>query len=73
MKDIHEFKYGWYGRLEDLTEELEENGFQVEEANNEYVTVYAGENTEDRDIYHTLRLGGTERTITVDRIDTETV
>ena len=32
MKDIHEFKYGWYGRLEDLTEELEENGFTVEEA-----------------------------------------
>ena len=73
MKDIHEFKYGWYGRLEDLTEELEENGFTVEEANNEYITVYGRENTDDKDIYHTHRLGGTERTITLDRIDTETV
>jgi hypothetical protein len=73
MKDIHEFTRDWYGRLEDLTEELEENGFKVEEANSEYITVYGGESTDDKDIYHTLRLGGTERTITVDRIDTELV
>ena len=63
---LNGLKRGFYGRLEDLTEELEEMGYEVAEATAEYVII---QHEDGEDTVETLlRLGGTERTITVDEI-----
>ena len=64
--NLNNVKRGFYGRLEDLTEELEEMGYDVVDANSEYVTVQYEDG--DDTVETVLRLGGTERTITVDEI-----
>ena len=66
MEKLEALQIGWYGRLEELLEDIEEAGFKVEEANREYIT--ASYEEEDETVYIDIRLGGTERTITVDRI-----
>ena len=60
---------GWVGRIEDLEEELEDEGFSVEESNREYVVV--SDNRNEQDTQFVLRLGGTERSITIDDIKVE--
>ena len=53
----------WYGRLSDITEELTDMGFDVLEANAEYIEVAF---EEDGDHVHVaIRLGGTQNTITI--------
>ena len=63
---LNGLKRGFYGRLEDLTEELEEMGCEVVEANDEYVAVQHedGEDTVETILYICV----TGRTITVDEI-----
>ena len=65
MKNINEFKYGWYGTLEDLIEELTAEGYDVLEANSEYVTCAGNED----DVQYVLHLDGT-RTIKINRVET---
>ena len=66
VKALTKMMTGWYGRLEDITEELTDMGFEVEEANREYITVWREIDGEDKEFL--LYLGGTEHTITVDDI-----
>lgn len=54
---------GFYGQIDDLTEELEKDGYEVLEANSEYIVV--GYDDEDEDVQVELKLGGTERTIII--------
>lgn len=54
---------GFYGKIDELIEELENDGYEVLEANGEYIVV--GYEEEDEDVQVELKLGGTERTIVV--------
>lgn len=63
---IERIKNDWYGRLEDLVEEIEEAGMEVEDANSEYITAAYEDDGEDVEIE--FMLGGTERTITVESV-----
>lgn len=54
---------GWYGRLEDLTEELEDMGLEVLEANREYIVV--GYEDGDDDVQIMVALAGTSSTIVI--------
>lgn len=67
IEQLEALKNGWYGSLADLTEELEEYGVEVLEANAEAVSVSYEEDGED--VQTVIRLGGTARTITVDEIE----
>jgi hypothetical protein len=55
----------WFGRLNDVVEYIEENGYKVEECNAEYITFY---NEDDDDTEYVARLGGTPRTIYIESI-----
>lgn len=57
----------WFGRMEDLTEELEDMGLEVLEANCEYVV--AGYEEDGDYIQLILRLGGTARTIIITSVE----
>lgn len=57
----------WFGRMEDLTEELEDMGLEVLEANYEYVVV--GYEEDGDYIQFILRLGGTARTIIITSVE----
>lgn len=53
----------WFGRIEELVEEIEENGYEVLEANAESVTF------EDNDEkQYVAYVGGTERTMYIESI-----
>lgn len=58
---------GWYGRLKDLTEELEDMGLEVLEANAEYIVV--GYEDGDEDVQIMLALGGTSSTIIIAAVE----
>ena len=73
MENINDFMNGWYGRLEDLVDELNENGFEVLDYNQSYIVVDGGEDEDENDIQYILHLAGTERTIVVEYIDTELI
>jgi len=60
---------GWYARLEDLEKDLTDSGFSIEDSNRDYIVV--SDNSNEQDTQFELRLGGTERTITVDDIRVE--
>ena len=66
MEKLEAIKNGWYGRLEDLVEEIEELGLDVEESNMEYIT--ASYEDDDETVFVDIRIGGTERTIAVESI-----
>lgn len=57
----------WFGRMEDLIEELEDMGLEVLEANCEYVVV--GHEEDDDYIQLILRLGGTAHTIIITSVE----
>ena len=63
MMEMLERLDSWYGRLSDITEELTEMGFDVVDANAEYIDV-AFEGDGD-DVHVAIRLGGTQNTITI--------
>lgn len=54
----------WYGRLEDLVEDIEDQGYEVDEANSEYISCYDPESEKEFIAY----LGGTESTIYIDHV-----
>ena len=68
MERIKELTSGWFGRIEDLIDCIKDDGYSVEDVNGEYITAW-----DDLDNFYTLYLGGTERTIVVERITKETI
>ena len=68
MKDVRDnafsFLDDWYGRLDDIIEDLKNNGFAVLNATNEFIDV-----SNENDKEYVLKLGGTEKTITINKIE----
>lgn len=58
----------WYGRLNEIGEDIEELGLDVDEINGEYIIVHATE-PDGEDVYCKIRLGGTERTISLEKFE----
>jgi hypothetical protein len=58
----------WYGRLNELGDDIEDLGLDVDEINNEYVVVHATEPDEE-DVYCKIWLGGTSRTISLETFE----
>ncbi|MCM1061231.1 MAG: hypothetical protein NC452_13220 [Eubacterium sp.] len=69
MKNINEFTNDWYGSLEELTEELTDEGYEVLEANDEYICCSGNED----DIQYVLHLGGTRTTLTIESVKKITI
>lgn len=67
MVATYEITGEWYGRLEDLIEDIEDKGYKVLESNREYVTFVDPDSDEDTE--YVAYLGGTERTIYIDRVE----
>lgn len=67
MKDVRDnvfsFLDDWYGRLEDIIEDLKEHDFDVLNATAEWIDV----SKDDKE--YVLKLGGTPRTITINKIE----
>ncbi len=55
----------WFGRLEELVEDIEEKGYEVLDSNREYISFI---DPEDEDTEYVAYIGGTERTVYIDRI-----
>lgn len=53
----------WFGRLEELVEDIEDQGYEVEESNSEYISFSDSDDNE-----YVAYLAGTERTIYIDHI-----
>lgn len=68
MERIKELTAGWFGKVDDLVACIKDGGYSVEDVNVEYITAW-----DDFDNLYTLYLGGTERTIIVERITKETI
>ena len=65
---------GWFSRMEELVEALEDLGLEVLEANREYVVVGYEEDEEDEeDVQLILHIGGTENTIIIASVDVERI
>ena len=68
MKDVRDnvfsFLDDWYGRFDDIIEDLKNNGFAVLNATNEFIDV-----SDENDKEYVLKLGGTEKTITINKIE----
>lgn len=58
---------GWFSRLEELAETLEEDGLEVLEVSSEHVTV--GYEDDGEDVQLRLNLGGTARTIVIASVE----
>lgn len=58
----------WYGRLNEIGEDIEELGLDVDEINGEYIIVHATE-PDGEDVYCKITLGGTERTISLEKFE----
>ena len=67
MMRLEGLKNNWWGRLEELVEEIEDMGYEVLEQNREYITCWSED--DDSDEQYQIRLGGTERTIIVEEIE----
>lgn len=63
MAAINRIKNDWYGRRQDIIDELRSAGFDVDQANAEYITAIGKSEKE-----YVLYLGGTERTITIKKV-----
>lgn len=62
---------GWFSRMEELVEELEDLGLEVLEANREYVVASYEEDEEDVQLI--LNIGGTGNTIIITSVDVERI
>lgn len=67
LERIEKLEGSWFGRLEELVEEIEEIGLEVVEANAEYIVCMDPE--EDEDTECRINLAGTETTITIKSIE----
>lgn len=56
----------WFGRFEELVENIEEKGYEVIESNREYISFIDPEDDEDTE--YVAYIGGTERTFYIDRV-----
>lgn len=65
MKDINEYMDNWYGLLDDLLDELKDDGYDILEANSEYITCAGDED----DVQYVLHLNGATRTIYITEIE----
>lgn len=65
MKNINEFTNDWYGSLEELIEELTNEGYEVLEANGEYITCTGDED----DTQYALHLVRGTRAIEITEIE----
>ncbi len=68
-KKLNEMIGNWYGEQRDIFVELNEMGVDVFEANSEYITAGYTDKEEDEAVELMIRLGGTERTITIESIE----
>ena len=66
MLETYKVTGEWFGRLEELVEDIEDKGYEVLDSNAEYITFIdpEGDGTE-----YVAYLGGTERTIYIRRIE----
>jgi hypothetical protein len=62
---------GWFSRMKELVEALEDLGLEVLEANREYVVV--GYEEDEEDVQLILHIGGTENTIIIASVDVERI
>lgn len=53
----------WFGRLEEVVEYIQNNGYEVVEVNAEYIEFW-----DEDDNGYVARLGGTQKTIYIDTI-----
>ena len=58
----------WYGRLDEIGEAIEDLGLDVDEINGEYIIVHATE-PDGEDVYCKITLGGTPRTISLEKFE----
>ena len=68
MNNTFKFLDAWYRFLDELIFDLEDHGFTVEMANRELIECYGEDTPEDQ--CYILHLGGTERTITIESVET---
>ncbi len=64
MIETYEVTGEWFGGLEELVEYITEKGYEVLESNREYITF-----EDDEETQYVAYLGGTERTIYIERIE----
>lgn len=57
----------WWGRLEEVVEDIEEKGFEVVEYNSEWITFVDPDGDDDKS--YMAYLGGIGRTIYIERIE----
>lgn len=62
---------GWFSRMEELVESLEDLGLEVLEANREYVV--AGYEEDGDDVQLILHIGGTKNTIVISSVEVERI
>ena len=62
---------GWFSRMAELVESLEDLGLEVLEANREYVV--AGYEEDGDDVQLILHIGGTENTIVISDVEVERI
>ncbi len=65
MIGTYEMTGEWFGKLEELVEDIEEKGYEVLDSNREYISFVDPE----EDTEYVAYLGGTERTIYISRIE----
>lgn len=67
VERLNELEGNFWTRLDELVEDIAELGFEIDEANREYIVASTECNGED--VTYEIRLGGTERTITINSIE----
>lgn len=67
MMNLNGLINDWWGKLEELVEEVEDMGYEVLDQNREYIV--CEEKGNDNDAQYIIKLAGTERTIKVDSIE----
>lgn len=64
LEKLEQLQGQFWTRLDELVEDIEDTGVEVVDSNREYIEVVY----EDEETY-VIRLGGTERTIVIDKIE----
>lgn len=68
VSKLNEMTSGFYGNRQDIYDDLKDNGFSYEDFG-EYISVFDNNNPQDTEFV--LKLGGTERSITIDDVRAE--
>lgn len=64
MDLLSEMKHCWYRSVDDLVDSLKDAGFEIEDANAEYIDAW-GEGIGGLDVMFTLKLAGVPGTIVI--------